>query len=252
MALYRNLAQAEAALRQFAGSRKAERMAIIAGHHRINALFEPAVAPEKPESFGHFPIYTAKLGLELAQEARKNGTDAKIVLLVDDHSAFPMEYYLEKYDNDGLAQTLRSNMGKMRADYVLKLPGEIVSLGIICEVLCFSEACRGNVFWESQYRRRFNEEVPGEFVGCAAEMNLVYQELSRQGFQNIIAFIPNTCRVPVCHAATRFNLALLEDKTLARQKRKAVFLSSESWTRTREDIEAATTKELGGIYVHTE
>lgn len=241
MARCENLAQMEAkAFRFIAARNPSDKVAVIAAHHPIvfdprTRLFAPATEPIQKGSFGAFTDYTASLGARLVRKGKEMGVVAKIALLVDDHSQvgepewFIIKDRLEGRQSFGLERRhpmlaeIMNGVAKAQEEY--RLPECLAGNGIAESDMIVSRLSGKSVFFESQYRLKFSKDYPNEKTGCAGEVNLIYQELSEQGFNMVIAFFPERCRGPVCNAATQSNILLKSQG--ARQKRLIVALDTE-------------------------
>jgi hypothetical protein len=215
---------------------KKDKVAIIAAHHPIvfdpnTKLFAPATEPAQKGSFGGFTNYSAELGARLVRKGKEMNVPSKIALLVDDHSQVgdPEWYYSAGVEriHPAMAEIIKGVTGA-QASY--RLP-ECLANNLITEYdMVFSKLSGSFAFFESQYRLKFGKDYPNERVGCAGEVNLIYQELSEQGFNNVIAFFPIRCQGPVCNAATQYNILRKDPKAgLMRQKRLIVVLGTEQF-----------------------
>ena len=255
--LYKNMDAMEKSLLQHMWNRKQNKIAIIAGHFSLTRDFVPAIEPHEKGSFGFFTMYTIEIGAKLLKIAEERKLFAKIVLLVDDHyQVGETEWYSKIYDGVPGIQDIRKGVDGFFSNFCL--PRQFIDVGITEANLAFSKTCNAHYFQESKYRSEFNRLFPDEHTGCAAEVNLVYQDLAKQGYADVIGFFPQRCKSPVCHAATEYNAQRINKGNLLGQTRKSIFLSSERLSENGELIdnkikmEQATCNKFGGILLHVE
>ena len=233
------------------------KIAIIAGHFPLTDRFVPAIGPQDKGSFGFFTKYTIEIGAKLLKIAGERKLAAKLVLVVDDHyQVGEPEWYLGIYNDIRHFQEISKGVSNFFSDF--RLPQQFVAAGISENNLAWSQACGAYYFQESRYRAEFNRMFPDEQSGCAAEVNLIYQDLAKQGYSEVIGFFPQRCKSPVCHAATTYNAQRINRGNLLGQRRESFFLSSERMDSegnlidSGEKLEKATISEFGGILLHVE
>lgn len=255
--LYKSVEAMEKGLLQHMQNRKPHgKIAIIAGHFPLTDRFVPAIEPQDKGSFGFFTKYTIEIGAKLLKMAEKSKLHAKIALVIDDHyQVGEQDWYLGIYNGIPHFQEIRRGVEGFFSNF--SLPKQFISAGINETNLAFSQTCNAHYFQESRYRQEFNRLFPDEQTGCAAEVNLIYQDLARQGYTDVVGFYPQRCKSPVCHAATEYNAQRINKGNITGQKRESFFLSSMredegNLIDSREKMEQATRSEFGGILLHVE
>lgn len=218
-------------------------IAIIAGHYRLNQKGEPAFNPCDEGSFGAFSRTTLNLGIKLLQVAREYKKEAKLVALVDDHSAQKdKQWYMH---SDVEANKIRRRIEKslklieVHPDFLYQLERNGFDKNILQASKKFD-----NIFQESYYREQFAKET-GLDPGCSGEYRLILEELSQLGFSLVISYVPVVCQAPTCTALGYYN----KTKTNKPLSISQVYFSSRREDDTPELMLEHTVKQYGGIRI---
>jgi hypothetical protein len=60
-------------------------------------------------------------------------------------------------------------------------------------------------FQESSFRELYEKKNPGQKIGCADEVVLIYQDLEKQGVKETFFFIPHRCKAVTYSAVIKYN-----------------------------------------------
>jgi hypothetical protein len=171
-------------------------IAVIAGHYALGPDATPALEPHEDGSFGIFPTYTLELGARLVAYAKKNGFQAKLALLVDDHSQMRnRQWYLSPSSEPSTA----SAVAKYFEEFTLPATYQEILKRNGCSERDFVASANGLAFQETLYRQAFELET-GLDPGCAGEMRMILEELAHTGIRKVVGMIPEPCAGPTCAA----------------------------------------------------
>lgn len=176
-------------------------IAIIGGHYAIDRNATPLT--ERYDVFGIFPQYTLDLSCRIYNSILNNGKgNPNLVLLVDDHSQMRNKtWYLSDKEKD-LNGKVEHYFNKFSFPKELS---DILNQHSITED-GFLKHKDGIPFQESYFRKHFHQEI-GIPPSCAGEYRLILEELSNQGIEHLIGFIPLTCQGPTCNSIVQYGLA---------------------------------------------
>lgn len=218
--------------------------AIVGGHYPLSQSGQAAFMPEDEDSFGCFSEFTLDLALNTISYAKYRGKDAKLVVLVDDHSQMPDPHWY--MHDEPVAQGIQDIVDKYFSNFKLpaKFQEQIENYHLGLDDILPSNF--GPVFQESKYRTAFADQYPGVAVGCAGEYTLILQELAKNGIASYIGLIPERCQSPTCNATSRFHLT----KDVPKMKVFHAYFSTGLETPT--DMLYESIAQYGGIRIFRE
>lgn len=175
--------------------------AILGGHYPINMRGEAET--DTDGAFGVFPEYTFGLASRLVSKARENGRDAKIALVVDDHSLIkPQDWYREAGQHPAIAQAVKEYFDRFQLPENYRV---ILSENGLGESDIIRASSQIMPFQES-YFRRIVEQEKGVPATCAGEYEYILKNLQRNGVERVLSLIPQRCQGPTCNAAGSFRV----------------------------------------------
>ncbi len=221
---------------------KNEPLAIMGGHYALDKGCTPGILPESRASFGVFPLCTMDLAAQLVRYSKDRNKDARLVMVVDDHSQMPdLLWYMH---DDFAASTLRAKIEPYFAKYQLPIEYKDIFLKYSLTKKDMLASPHSVAFQESRYRQQFANQT-GLVPGCAGEYRLIVEELAQRGVRTLISFIPLCCQGATCNAIQMYNLT----KTNPAIKFIQVYLSSNSEHETKEEMLCEMKEKYGGIVV---
>lgn len=216
-------------------------IAVLAGHFPVVLDETGTIVSDIDHSFGVFPRFSFALGCRLVSFAKQHGKNAKLVLVVDDHSLLPNENWF--LDADAGSKEVGVAVGRFFDAFEIP-PGfqTILEQNGLSENDFARTSDKKIFFQESAFRLDFFHKT-GLKPGCAGEVKLIWEDLARQGIRHFIGFIPERCKSPTCTAVNFYG----REKDNPALKLGLVFLSSDAWNRSQSDLLEQMKKQLGGV-----
>jgi hypothetical protein len=187
-----------------------DKIIIVAGHFPLRPN-QNRQLEEDLEAWGVFTPYTFKLGTELAAYAMKEGREAKIALICDDHSYRKEERHLlgtgteTNRQLDTKWRSERNRVHKLRGGDNAVLPAtfqEIMELnGLSIDVILRHDHAKAGrtkgLYFSESVLRRPTPDMPNVSHACSSEyLRFVQQPPVNDSY--VIGFIPTRCSHFVC------------------------------------------------------
>lgn len=176
-----------------------ERTIVIGGHFPLELEYLPGVLAD--DTFGIFPQYTFGVA---CRAIASNPSNAKIALIVDDHSRMTPRDWYRQSSPKGRAGEIRRRMNDYFSNFRLPEVFRVTLSHNGLDETALLQTTDGRLtFQESLFRERF-EASTGTPAGCAGEYALILRDFADKGIRRVIGMIPKRCLGPTCSAATAY------------------------------------------------
>lgn len=230
--------------------------AIIGGHFALEPEYkkeglEVKAGIEEDDTFGAFPLATWDYACKLVSFAKEHGKQSKLVLMIDDHSLMNPRNWYAQTETDENSQQIQGAVHKYFKTFDLPASyQEIMFKNSVGKSDLLSSKHGLSFFQESKYRLDYLKKH-GVDRTCAGEFELILEDITQAGFDNVLGYIPLRCREPTCGALVSSSI---EGKRKSRPLQgDLVYLITHSKYCSREDFEAVHNEDHHGIlFFHCE
>lgn len=212
---------------------------VILVNFPLGDSFKEVIEPEDKNSFGYFCKYTIEKGIKLVASLKEKNKNAKIAFIIDDHALMDInDWYLSYYNGFEVTDNIRKNVDLYFKDF--KLPTFVQQMMLKYKLtekdILHSNFFKTPYFQESKFREMYEKKNPNKKIGCADEVILVFEDLSKSEVDHLYFFIPHRCKTVTCSAVSRYNKHRKE-KGLIKFKKTHIYLSSNRENKKGEIID---------------